>query len=64
METRSMEKKLLTPKAVCERTSLSRSSLDRLVAIGHFPKPVRITERRLAYDAGAVEAWIEEKAAA
>ena len=64
METSAPAKKLLTPKAVCERTSLSRSSLDRLVAIGHFPRPIRITERRLAYDAAAVEAWIDEKAAA
>ncbi len=55
---------LLTPKAVCDRTSLSRSSLDRLVAAGSFPKPIRITERRLAYDAAAVEAWMQEKVAA
>lgn len=59
-----METRLLTPKAVCQRTSLSRSTLDRLVAAGDFPKPVRITERRLAYDAAAVEEWVKEKVAA
>jgi prophage regulatory protein len=59
-----METKLLTPKAVCERTSLSRSSLDRLVATGDFPQPIRITERRLAYRADDVQAWIEAKVAA
>ena len=59
-----METKLLTPKAVCERTSLSRSSLDRLVASGEFPQPIRITERRLAYRAHDVQMWIEEKVAA
>jgi predicted DNA-binding transcriptional regulator AlpA len=59
-----METRLLTPKAVCERTSLSRSSLDRLVAAGEFVPPIRITERRLAYPADAVEAWIRGKVAA
>jgi prophage regulatory protein len=54
----------LTPKAVCERTSLSRSTLDRLVAAGTFPAPIRLTDRRLAYDAAVVERWMLEKAAA
>ena len=58
-----METKLLTPKAVCERTSLSRSSLDRLVASGHFPNPIRITERRLAYNQADMETWMQEKVA-
>lgn len=51
----------LTPKAVCQRTSLSRSTLDRLVAASRFPAPVRITDRRLAYDAAAVESWMQEQ---
>lgn len=51
----------LTPKAVCQRTSLSRSTLDRLVSANRFPSPVRITDRRLAYDAAAVEAWMQEQ---
>ena len=48
----------LTPKRVCERTSLSRASLDRLVATGEFPKPIRITERRLAFEESMVSAWM------
>ena len=59
-----METKFLTPKAVCAKTSLSRGTLDRLVAAGDFPPPIRITERRLAYNASAVEDWMAEKAAA
>lgn len=54
----------LTPKAVCQRTSLSRSTLDRLVAAGDFPAPIRLTDRRLAYEAAQVEAWMQEKVAA
>ena len=54
----------LTPRAVCDRIALSRATLDRLVAAGKFPAPIRLTERRLAYDAAAVEAWMQEKVAA
>ena len=59
-----METFFLTPKAVCSRTSLSRSTLDRLVAAGQFPHPMRITDRRLAFNASDVEAWMQEKVAA
>lgn len=51
----------LTPRAVCERVALSRATLDRLVAAGKFPQPIRLTERRLAYDAAAVERWMSDK---
>lgn len=54
----------LTPKAVCERVALSRATLDRLVAAGKFPTPIRLTERRLAFNAADVEAWMQEKVAA
>lgn len=56
-----METKFLTPKAVCVRTSLSRGTLDRLVAAGRFPAPIRITDRRLAYTESAVEGWMQEQ---
>lgn len=51
----------LTPKAVCAKIALSRATLDRMVADGRFPKPLHLTERRLAYDAAAVEAWMQEQ---
>jgi prophage regulatory protein len=54
----------LTPRAVCERVALSRATLDRLVAAGKFPAPIRLTERRLAFEASAVDAWMQEKVAA
>ena len=54
----------LTPRAVCEKVALSRATLDRLVAAGKFPAPMRLTERRLAYNAADVEAWMQEKAEA
>lgn len=51
----------LTPKAVCSKVAVSRATLDRLVQSGKFPTPVRITERRLAYEAAAVEQWMADR---
>jgi len=59
-----MQTRFLTPKKVCELTSLSRSTLDRLVAAQSFPQPIKLTDRRLAYNASAVEAWMQSKVAA
>jgi len=55
--------RFLTPKHVCQRTSLSRASLDRLVASGEFPKPIKLTRRRLAFDETEVDAWMSGKLA-
>lgn len=51
----------LTPKQVCAKIALSRSTLDRLVASGEFVAPIRLTERRLAYNAEAVERWMTDR---
>ncbi|MBX7460809.1 AlpA family phage regulatory protein [Qipengyuania sp. YG19] len=51
----------LTPKAVCDKISLSRATLDRMVAAGKFPKPIQLTERRLAYSLADVEAWMTDR---
>jgi excisionase family DNA binding protein len=49
----------LTPKAVCKLTSLSRSTLDRLVAANKFPQPIPLTERRMAFRDDQVAEWME-----
>lgn len=51
----------LTPKAVCAKIALSRTTLDRLVADGDFPAPIKLTQRRVAYNADAVEKWMIER---
>lgn len=56
--------KFLTPKAVCDKIALSRATLDRMVAAGKFPAPIRLTERRIAYSESAVESWMAEKSEA
>ena len=51
----------LTPKAVCDKIALSRATLDRMVASGTFPRPLKLTERRLAYSQADVESWMAER---
>ena len=50
---------LLSRNEVLRRTSLSRATLFRKERAGEFPKAVRISASRVAYDAEAVDAWIQ-----
>lgn len=56
-----MNIQLLPPKEVCRIIGLSRPTLDRLVAEGRFPAPVRLTPRRLAYNSVAVDEWVQAR---
>ena len=53
--------RFLTPKATCDKIAVSRATLDRMVAAGTFCTPIRITERRLAFNEADVERWMAEK---
>jgi prophage regulatory protein len=53
-----MNIRLLAPKDVCSRIGLSRGTLDRLVREDRFPKPIRLTPHRLAYNSVEVDEWI------
>ncbi|MBA4308498.1 MAG: transcriptional regulator [Sphingopyxis sp.] len=57
-----MSIEFLTPKTVCQRTTLSRPTIDRLVADGLFPAPIRLTKCRLAFLADQIEKWMAERA--
>lgn len=52
-------KQLLTRNEVLKRTSLSRATLFRYERAGLFPKAVRLSANRVAYDADSVDGWIE-----
>lgn len=45
----------------CRRSSLSRTTVYEEVARGNLPKPVRLTENRVAFPASVVDAWFEER---
>lgn len=44
---------------VCETTTLSRSTLLRLVYENKFPKPFRISGRRMAWYQREIEQWMK-----
>lgn len=56
-----MTTQFLSPKAVCSKTSLSRPTIERLIAEGRFPTPIRITPYRLAFRADVIEQWMAER---
>ena len=56
--------RLMSPKEAAEATSLSRPLLTLMAAEGHFPSPVRLGERRIAFVRDEVNAWIDDRIAA
>jgi len=54
--------KMRSPKSVSLWTNLSRPTVDRLVANDDFPKPVKLSKRRIAYVEGPVIKWMMERA--
>lgn len=49
---------------VKHRTGLSRSTIYAAVSAGEFPKPVRLTERTIAWVESDVQDWIDARIAA
>jgi len=52
-------KRWLSYRGVVEMTSLSESTVRRLIAEGKFPKPVEATEARKVFDGDAVSEAME-----
>jgi prophage regulatory protein len=57
-----MESLLRTPD-VERRTGLKKSKLYQLMAVGEFPKPIRLTEKSIAWPESEVTHWIHAKIA-
>lgn len=55
--------RLLHIKVVCERTSLSRSTVLKLCNEGAFPKPVKLGDLRVAFVESEVLDWISARIA-
>lgn len=56
-----MTNKALRLPAVIERTALSRSSIYRLVQLGRFPAPVKLSERASAWRESDIKQWLESR---
>lgn len=53
--------RLISAREVQSRTSLSRTSLWRLVRKGEFPAPARLGGNRIAWLESSVSAWIAQQ---
>ncbi len=59
-----VSEKMLPISAVIETTGLSRSMIYAMIARSEFPPGVRMTERRVAWPASEVQAYIGSRIAA
>ncbi|MEM6464730.1 MAG: AlpA family phage regulatory protein [Pseudomonadota bacterium] len=55
---------ILSTKATCERVSVSRTQLWKMVKDKRFPQPVPIDGNRIGYVDAEVDKWIESRIAA
>jgi prophage regulatory protein len=53
--------KHLRRRAVEDLTGLSRSTLYDLMAKGAFPRPVKLTDKAVAWPEGAIVQWLRER---
>lgn len=53
--------RLLDRKEVAAMLGICTKTLDRKLAKGEFPQPIRVTERRVRWRASAIEKWLDEK---
>jgi prophage regulatory protein len=52
---------MLDIKEVARITGLSKSTVNRMVDDGRFPRPVKLSPRRIGWPAVEVKAWVEDK---
>ncbi|WP_324742728.1 helix-turn-helix transcriptional regulator [Pseudomonas veronii] len=55
---------LMNKKQVCAALGVSPVTLWRWVCAGHFPKPIQLGPRRVAWRSSAVEAFLAKTEAA
>jgi prophage regulatory protein len=61
--TQAKTAQLLSRQKVQSKTTLSRSSIYDMIAKGEFPKPVKISGRRVAWLEASIDAWIQSRTA-
>lgn len=55
---------LIKLNQVMAKTTLSKSSIYRLIKTSDFPKPKKLSQRSVAWLASDVDEWIEERSSA
>lgn len=54
--------RILRKKTLLEMIDIGHSTLDRWVALGTFPKPLKLSKRSIGWRESDVQAWIEQRA--
>lgn len=62
-EIASQGRRVLREPIVGSRTGLSPSTIDREVAAGRFPAPIRLTPRAKGWLEAEIDAWLEARVA-
>ena len=55
--------RIITPKELCERIPLDRSTIWRMVQSGHFPAPIHLGTSRIGWRLSVVLQWIADREA-
>jgi prophage regulatory protein len=56
--------RVITMRDLYDYVALRRTQIEKLVAEGRFPKPIKISDRRKAWLESEVQAWLAERIAA
>jgi prophage regulatory protein len=59
----SGQRRLKTKADVLRQIPISTATMWREIAAGHFPKPVRIGARRIAFFQDEIDAWLAQRIA-
>ena len=62
-EQKTENLRLIRRKEVQSKTGLGASSIYAEMAKGHFPKPIVLSERRVAWVESEIDTWIAERIA-
>ena len=53
--------RLISREEVLLRTTFSQPTLWRLERAGEFPKAIKLSDHRVAYDEAEIDEWIQQK---
>ncbi|HEN9559530.1 helix-turn-helix transcriptional regulator [Acinetobacter baumannii] len=62
-ENQSKNLRLIRRKEVQNKTGFGPSSIYAMMAKGQFPKPIKLSERRVAWIESEIDQWIYERIA-
>ena len=56
-----MQAKIMRRREVEKTIGLSRSSIYSMMAVGEFPKPIRLGKRAVGWQQSDIETWLSER---